>query len=44
MTAFLLLIASLPFMIEAFEQVINSGFANIQTLYLQIGRQIGGTQ
>jgi flagellar biosynthetic protein FliR len=38
--AFLLILASLPFMIEAFTRVIDSGFKNIQTLYIQIGRQI----
>jgi flagellar biosynthetic protein FliR len=42
MTAFMLLLASLPFMIEAFNRVIDSGFNNIQTLYIQIGRQITG--
>jgi len=43
-TAFLLIFASLPFMIEAFSRVIDSGFRNIETLYIQIGRQItGGT-
>ena len=41
-TAFLLLFASLPFMTEAFARVIDSGFASIETLYTQIGRQIGG--
>jgi len=41
-TAFVLLLASLPFMIEAFSRVIDSGFSNIQTLYTQIGRQITG--
>jgi len=40
LTAFLLLHASLPFMVEAFERVINTGFANIQDLYVQIGQQI----
>ncbi|MDR2542506.1 MAG: flagellar biosynthetic protein FliR [Treponema sp.] len=40
MTAFLLLLASLPFMIEAFTRVLDSGFRNIQVLYTQIGRQI----
>jgi len=38
--AFLLIFASLPFMIEAFTRVIDSGFRNIETLYIQIGRQI----
>jgi len=42
MTAFLLIFASLPFMIEAFTRVIDAGFVNIQTLYTQIGRQITG--
>jgi flagellar biosynthetic protein FliR len=42
MTAFVLLWVSLPFMVEAFTRVINSGFANIETLYIQIGRQIAG--
>jgi len=42
MTAFLLLLASLPFMIEAFTRVIDAGFYNLQTLYTQIGRQITG--
>jgi len=42
MTAFLLLFASLPFMIEAFTRVIDAGFTSIQTLYTQIGRQITG--
>jgi len=42
--AFLLISASLPFMVEAFGRVIDSGFQNIETLYKQIGRQItGGT-
>ena len=38
--AFLLILSSLPFMIEAFTRVIDSGFSNIKTLYMQIGRQI----
>lgn len=42
--AFLLIFASLPFMVEAFGRVIDSGFQNIEMLYKQIGRQItGGT-
>jgi flagellar biosynthetic protein FliR len=40
--AYLLIFASLPFMIEAFQRVIDSGFKNIETLYIQIGRQITG--
>jgi len=42
MTAFVLILASLPFMIEAFSRVIDSGFSNIQTLFIQTGRQITG--
>jgi flagellar biosynthetic protein FliR len=43
--AFIMIFAALPFMIEAFTRVIDSGFRNIETLYIQIGRQItsGGT-
>ena len=40
--AFLLIYTTLPFMTEAFSRVINSGFASLQTLYTQIGRQITG--
>jgi flagellar biosynthetic protein FliR len=38
--AFIMIFAALPFMIEAFTRVIESGFRNIETLYIQIGRQI----
>jgi len=38
--AFLLILASLPYMVDAFIHVINSGFDSIQTLYKDIGRQI----
>jgi flagellar biosynthetic protein FliR len=41
-TAFILLIASLPFMTEAFARVIDSGFKTLESLYPQIGRQITG--
>ncbi|MCL2319704.1 MAG: flagellar biosynthetic protein FliR [Treponema sp.] len=40
--AFLLIYAILPFMTEAFSRVINSGFATLQTLYIQIGQRIAG--
>jgi flagellar biosynthetic protein FliR len=40
--AFFLLFSSLPFMIEAFARVIDSGFTSIESLYTQIGRQIAG--
>ena len=42
LTAFALLWAALPFMIEVFSNVINSGFSTIEMLYTQIGRQITG--
>jgi len=38
--AFLLIFTSLPFMTEAFARVIDSGFASIESLFSQIGRQI----
>jgi flagellar biosynthetic protein FliR len=40
--AFVLVWATLPFMVEAFSRVLDSGFSNIETLYVQIGRQITG--
>jgi flagellar biosynthetic protein FliR len=40
--AFLLIYTSLPFMTEAFSRVIDSGFASIESLFTQIGRQIAG--
>jgi len=41
-TAYLLLFATLPFLVEAFSHVIEAGFANIEKLYTMIGQQIGG--
>jgi flagellar biosynthetic protein FliR len=38
--AFILLYATLPFMIEAFATVIDAGFAVLQNLYIRIGRPI----
>jgi hypothetical protein len=32
----------MPFMVEAFSRVIETGFTSIETLYTQIGRQIEG--
>jgi flagellar biosynthetic protein FliR len=40
MTAFVILFASLPFLLEAFGRLINVGFETIQTLYTQIGQPI----
>ena len=42
MVAYVMLFASMPFMLEAFASVINSAFGAIQTLYTTIGRQIQG--
>jgi flagellar biosynthetic protein FliR len=40
--AFILIIASLPFMTETFKNLIESGCTDIKSLYTQIGRQITG--
>ncbi|GHU90662.1 flagellar biosynthetic protein FliR [Spirochaetia bacterium] len=40
--AFLLIITTLPFMMEAFGKVVDAGFSSIQTLYTRVGEQIGG--
>jgi flagellar biosynthetic protein FliR len=40
--AFLLIFASLPFMVEAFSRVVDAGFATIENLYIRIGQPIGG--
>jgi flagellar biosynthetic protein FliR len=41
--AFVLIMATMPFMVEAFARVVDAGFRNIETLYTQIGVQIGGS-
>jgi len=43
--AFVLILATLPFMVEAFSRVIDAGFASIESLYIQIGQRVmgGGT-
>jgi flagellar biosynthetic protein FliR len=41
-TAFLLIAVTMPFMVEAFSRVIDSGWQAIETLYRQIGEQIAG--
>jgi len=41
LAAYLLLLVTLPFLVETFSHVIDEGFANIQNLYTSIGRQIG---
>jgi flagellar biosynthetic protein FliR len=40
--AFLLIFATLPFMTEAFARVVESAFGSLESLYGQIGEQIGG--
>ena len=40
--AFLLIMATMPFMVEAFARVVDAGFRSVETLYTQIGVQIGG--
>ncbi|MFP3040191.1 flagellar biosynthetic protein FliR [Treponema primitia] len=40
--AFVLIMATMPFMTEAFARVVDMGFQNIESLYMQIGTQIGG--
>jgi hypothetical protein len=32
----------MPFMVEAFSRVVETGFRNIESLYIAIGRQLGG--
>jgi flagellar biosynthetic protein FliR len=39
--AFILIFATLPFMVEAFSRVVDTAFAVIENLYIQIGQQIG---
>ena len=43
--AFMLILATMPFMVEAFSRVIDSGFETLQSLYIQIGQRVmgGGT-
>ncbi|MDR2551757.1 MAG: flagellar biosynthetic protein FliR [Treponema sp.] len=40
--AFLLIFTTMPFMVEAFGRVVNSGFDSLESLYIQIGRRIAG--
>jgi len=42
--AFMLILATLPFMVEAFSRVIDSGFKSIGNLYIQIGQPIMGAR
>jgi flagellar biosynthetic protein FliR len=40
--AFVLIFATMPFMVEAFSRVIDAGFRSLEDLYIQVGGQIGG--
>jgi flagellar biosynthetic protein FliR len=40
--AFMLILATMPFMAETFGRVVDSGFSAIQDLYIRIGLMIGG--
>ncbi|AEF83825.1 flagellar biosynthetic protein FliR [Treponema primitia ZAS-2] len=40
--AFVLIMATMPFMVEAFARVVDAGFQNIEALYGRIGVRIGG--
>ncbi|MDR2482130.1 MAG: flagellar biosynthetic protein FliR [Treponema sp.] len=42
MVAFILIYATLPFMVEAFSRVIAAGFASLENLYIQIAVPAGG--
>jgi flagellar biosynthetic protein FliR len=41
--AFFLIITTMPFMVEAFSRVVDTGFRSIGTLLIQIGVPIGGS-
>jgi flagellar biosynthetic protein FliR len=40
--AFVLILGTMPFMVEAFSRVVEAGFSAVESLYIRIGRQIGG--
>jgi flagellar biosynthetic protein FliR len=40
--AFILIAATMPFMVEAFSRVVDAGFAVLEDLYGRIGVQVGG--
>ena len=42
--AFMMILATMPFMVQAFSHVIDSGFETLQNLYIEIGQRVmGGT-
>ena len=40
LVAYLLVFTTLPFMMEAFNRIINTGFSGLQTMYIEIGQRI----
>ncbi|MDR2534695.1 MAG: flagellar biosynthetic protein FliR [Treponema sp.] len=42
--AFILIFATLPFMVDTFSRLVDTGFRTLETLYIHIGGQIGGSQ
>jgi flagellar biosynthetic protein FliR len=41
-TAFALIFITLPFMTETFGRIVDSGFSTLESLFVYIGRGIGG--
>ena len=42
--AFMLILATMPFMVQSFSRVIEAGFNTLQSLYIEIGQRVmGGT-
>ena len=42
LVAFMLIMATMPFMVEAFSRIIDAGFGTVESLFIQIGQQILG--
>ena len=42
--AFILILATMPFMVEAFSRAVDSGFSTLESLYIQIGEPVGGSR
>jgi flagellar biosynthetic protein FliR len=42
MVAFMLILATLPFMVQAFGRVIDSGFETLRNLYIRVGQPVMG--
>jgi flagellar biosynthetic protein FliR len=41
--AFILIFATLPFMTNAFNRIIDAGFSSLETLFIRIGQRISET-